>query len=239
LQLLDLGVSPSKVRGVESLLPRRHRRCSHLSWGRLRSRVLYAISYGDHRVSPRSVTTLPFPARPHGFLPTAVPRSSHRRFILSCAFTPLQSLSTHHPPSASRLRAPSLGFSAPFATSTRGVHWPRHPNPEPFRPRRFSRPRRISPPLALWVCFTPLPRPGFALQGLSLQHSRASSSLASCPPVVGWSSLPARKRWRQEDQPVCRALLRAGVRCRSGWFRPRATRSPHELHLPRVSLRTS
>jgi hypothetical protein len=35
-----------------------------------------------------------------------------------------------------------------------------------FRPRRFSRPRRFAPPPALRVCFTPLPRPGFALQGV-------------------------------------------------------------------------
>jgi len=34
-----------------------------------------------------------------------------------------------------------------------------------FRPRRFSRPRRLPPPPALRVCFTPQPRPGFALQG--------------------------------------------------------------------------
>lgn len=35
-----------------------------------------------------------------------------------------------------------------------------------FRPRRFSRPRRVTPPRALWVCFTPQPRPGFSLQGI-------------------------------------------------------------------------
>jgi len=41
------------------------------------------------------------------------------------------------------------------------------PGPAPFRPRRFSRPRRLAPPPASRVCFTPLPRPGFALQGVS------------------------------------------------------------------------
>jgi len=34
-----------------------------------------------------------------------------------------------------------------------------------LRPWRFARLRRFSPPPALRVCFTPLPRPGFALQG--------------------------------------------------------------------------
>jgi len=56
----------------------------------------------------------------------------------------------------------------------------------PFRPRRFSRPRRLSPPPGLWVCFTPQPRPGFALQGFSLASSRADSSPSlSCPLTVG------------------------------------------------------
>jgi hypothetical protein len=34
-----------------------------------------------------------------------------------------------------------------------------------LRPWRFARLRRLTPPPALRVCFTPLPRPGFALQG--------------------------------------------------------------------------
>jgi len=49
--------------------------------------------------------------------------------------------------------------------------------PPPFRPRRFTRPRRFSPPAGSWVYFTPLPRPGFALQGISLAHSRNISSM--------------------------------------------------------------
>jgi hypothetical protein len=81
---------------------------------------------------------------------------------------------------ARRLPAPStfLGVSCPIAAqpaeSTYTVpgfrQAPRrgHPKPTSFRPRRFSRPRRLPPPLTSQVCFTPQPRPGFALQGLPL-----------------------------------------------------------------------
>jgi len=41
-----------------------------------------------------------------------------------------------------------------------------------FRPRRFARPRRFTPPLPSRACFIPLPRPGFALQGF-LPHRGA------------------------------------------------------------------
>jgi hypothetical protein len=59
----------------------------------------------------------------------------------------------------------------------------------PFRPRRFSRPRRLSPPLGSWVYFTPQPRPGFALQGFFLASSSVTSSVTPCPLAVGAESL--------------------------------------------------
>jgi len=46
----------------------------------------------------------------------------------------------------------------------------------PCRPRRFSRPRRFPPRLALWVYFTPLPRPGFSLQGFDSSTAAAALS---------------------------------------------------------------
>jgi hypothetical protein len=46
------------------------------------------------------------------------------------------------------------------------------PRPPSFRPRRFSRPRRFTPSIASWVCFTPLPRAGFTFQGFSLRPSQ-------------------------------------------------------------------
>jgi hypothetical protein len=50
------------------------------------------------------------------------------------------------------------------------------PSPTSFRPQRFSRSRRFSPPRTSWACFIPLPRPGFALQGFSPLPSRLASS---------------------------------------------------------------
>jgi len=59
-----------------------------------------------------------------------------------------------------------------------------------FRPRRFARPRRFTPPPALRVCFTPQPRPGFALQGIVPRAEPYRVSPArSCPPGVGRKSL--------------------------------------------------
>jgi hypothetical protein len=49
---------------------------------------------------------------------------------------------------------------------------PRHLVP----PERFSRFRRVTPPRTLWAYFIPLPRTGFALQGLSSLPSRRASS---------------------------------------------------------------
>jgi hypothetical protein len=58
------------------------------------------------------------------------------------------------------------------------------PSPRQCRPRRFSRPRRFVPPVTSRVCFTPLPRPGFALQGLVPDAKPCAFSRASCPLVV-------------------------------------------------------
>jgi len=71
-----------------------------------------------------------------------------------------------------------LGVSPLIATWVEGVHSRGHPKPASFRPRRFARPRRLTPPSTSWVCFTPLPRPGFAPQGFASSHSCTSSSLA-------------------------------------------------------------
>ena len=60
---------------------------------------------------------------------------------------------------------PSSRHQPAASTAARGT------TPElTFRPRRFSRPRRLPPPPALRVCFTPQPRPGFAPQGFVPPH---------------------------------------------------------------------
>jgi len=98
--------------------------------------------------------------------------SSSRELRLS--FRVLRSVPAHN----LAIVSTSLGVSFPIATSTGGVHVRGHPRPASFRPRRFSRPRRLAPPPALRVYFTPQPRPGFTLQGFSLRRSRTTSSVA-------------------------------------------------------------
>jgi hypothetical protein len=55
-----------------------------------------------------------------------------------------------------------------------------------FRPQRFSRSRRFSPPRAARACFIPQPRVRFPLQGLPPVASRADSS-----PAHPLSALPS------------------------------------------------
>jgi hypothetical protein len=58
----------------------------------------------------------------------------------------------------------------------------------PFRPQRFARSRRFSPPRTLRICFTPLPRPGFSFRGFRPSPSCRSSSLQRCL-LVGSSAV--------------------------------------------------
>jgi len=111
------------------------------------------------------------------FLPSPSAGHLRIRLILSCASLLLQSLSSHRRPGAD-VRAPSMGF---------------HPSSRCHRPEStgegFPSPHRsvldvshvldgfLLQPTSR-VCFTPQPRPGFALQGFPRMRSRASSSLA-------------------------------------------------------------
>ena len=52
-----------------------------------------------------------------------------------------------------------------------------------------------------WVCFTPQPRPGFALQGVSLRHSRDTSSVPVALSSVGAESLLPVARQRHDPSP--------------------------------------
>jgi hypothetical protein len=89
----------------------------------------------------------------------------------------------------------------------------------------------------LRVCFAPLPRPGFALRGLPLSHSRTSSSLAVA--LLAFTLAPCRRLpsgasdARPSSGPcsVCQSVV-------PPWgFSPRPARSLPELPLPRVLLR--
>jgi len=86
--------------------------------------------------------------------------------------------------------------------------------------------------LPLRVYFNPQPRPGFALQGLSLARSRTSSSLAVA--LLPLPVAPAKSfiNWLQNAAPAYRAFLRPRIRRSTRLFRPRPARYPPELPLP-------
>jgi len=121
------------------------------------------------------------------FSSTTVPRiTCANRVHPLVRFTPLHSATVAGLPQIRKPEAPSLGFAVPL----RDINHPRLvPRaslicPVPCRPRRFARPRRFPPRLALWVYFTPLPRPGFTLQGFDSSSAAASAFTDRCPLVV-------------------------------------------------------
>jgi hypothetical protein len=75
-----------------------------------------------------------------------------------------------------------------------------------FRPRSFSLPRRLPPPLALQVYFTLQPRPGFSLQGFPLRRSRTSSSEATA--LLSFDAPPYRPlaRAAPDESPCLQGL---------------------------------
>jgi len=81
------------------------------------------------------------------------------------------------------------------------------------RPRRFSRPRRLTPSATWWACFIPQPRPGFAFQGFvpATQPDRLVDD--PCPPVVDHRFLPPSFLDDSgSDGLAFRALLRVAIR---------------------------
>ena len=115
---------------------------------------------------PTPASTSSFPTGKAVFLRSPSPARLRKRVHPLVGFTPLQSPAVSCPPRASRRGAPPVGFAFPLRDINQRHPYDGVPSPPTFRPRRFSRPRRFPPPPALWVYFTPQPRPGFALQGL-------------------------------------------------------------------------
>jgi hypothetical protein len=177
----------------------------------------------------------PFPVHPRGLPAVSVCRTlSYSAHPLGRFAFPSESTNQRRP--GTHVRAPSLGFlpssrhrpvestHASFPSSLRSAHDVSHV----LDGLLLHQPLR--------VCFTPQPRPGFALQGLPLAPSRAGSS-----PAVALVSLPAFPAVQfpnrlQVDTLAFRALLRVRVRGSTQRFRPRPARSPLELFLPRVFL---
>jgi hypothetical protein len=117
---------------------------------------------------------------PRWFSLSAVPRSLASSGSSSYAlYLPYRVRSCLSPARCPKALGAFLGVPVPFATQACGVHnSPGVPHPTSFRPQRFSRSRRLTPPHTARAYFIPLPRPGFALQGFSLLPSRLISSMS-------------------------------------------------------------
>jgi hypothetical protein len=107
-----------------------------------------------------------------------------------------------------------------------------------FRPQRFSRSRRFTPPSNLQVYFALLPRAGFAFQGFSPLPSCTVSSTAypfltlsnalllpGCPDSPDPTASPPRVWSKQRSVATDRG------------FSPADARSPLKFSLPRACLR--
>ena len=129
-------------------------------------------------------------------------------------------------------RAPPLGFRPssrhqPAASTTR----PGIPARTSFRPRRFSRPRRFAPPQASRVCFAPLPRPGFALQGFVPPRGSVPAFARPVHALLAVGPGPLSPR---AFVPVFRAFFPARSAVSPGLVQAPRIRAPPGLHLPRA-----
>lgn len=169
------------------------------------------------------------------------PRSCEYGFILSGASLPLQSsspLQTCPLP----LRAPSTfpGVPLPIATTTRGVHQSASFLSSPsFRPQRFSRSRRFTPPRTLRAYFIPLPRPGFTFQGFSSLPGRLASSTRRPLMLIHDLRLQPPKQLSSSDRVTFRGLNPGSDPLRqTEWLTLPTARSPLKFSPLRVYLRT-
>ena len=141
---------------------------------------------------PDPAVTSPFSCAP-GRLPLP-PSPAHLRARVHplVRFAPLQSVSVPNPPLAFRSAAPSLG-SPPSSRHQPVESTYREASRAPLRSVHdvfhvldgflLLRPLR--------VCFTPLPRPGFALRGFPLSPSRTGSSPAVA--LMSFAPAPCRR----------------------------------------------
>jgi hypothetical protein len=153
--------------------------------------------------------------RPRGFPSMPVPAPLRARIHPLLSFTSSSEYCCLLPARCPRAPSAFSRVLLPFATTARGVHstasFPLSPT---FRPQRFARSRRLTPPRTSQACFILQPRPGFALQGFSPLPSRlASSTSRALLPFLG-RLLPAScPTGARSSHPDSRALIRAAIRC--------------------------
>jgi hypothetical protein len=137
-------------------------------------------------------------------------------------------------PAPARLSCPGAfpGLPSLIATSTGGVHIHEHPKLATFRPRRFSRPRRLPPPPTFAGLFHPAATSRVRSSGSFPRKKPHGLVARRCPHAVCPSSLPEVSQWLQNAAPVFRALLLSRIRRSTQRFRLRPARYPPELPLP-------
>ena len=128
------------------------------------------------------------------FLPSPSAERLRIRLILPCASPPLQSLSSHCRPGAD-VRAAFPGLSSLIAVSSGRVHWSKRPRPAPFRPRRFSRPRRLPPPPDFAGLFHPATTSRVRSSGASPDAQPHELVARRCPLVVTRVPCPQFYPW--------------------------------------------
>jgi hypothetical protein len=108
---------------------------------------------------------------------------------------------------AQRPKSASLGVPSLIATSTVGVHHSAgNPNPSvTFRPRRFSRPRRLAPPPAFAGLFHPAATSRVCPSGVCPSRGAVPGFPGRFMPSWRWAHPPATS----ECAPAFRALLPA------------------------------
>jgi len=153
----------------------------------------YATGLRDHWF-PAPAKTSAFRPRPTVSLRPPSTAALRPRFHPPASFAPAPESCASQP--AHRAAKPDERLPWGFRPSSR--HQPaastpdRNPTPGlTFRPRRFSRPRRFAPPPTLRVCFTPQPRPGFALQGFVPLRGAVPGFPGRVMPSCRWTNPPA------------------------------------------------
>lgn len=221
---------------VFSLKAGRRRPTDHLSWGLLALQSVICAELPAHRVrwSRLGVGVSTSPARfslPHR------PRTTYAiRFILSCAFAPLQSISSSAclvPHDTKRL---PWGSTPLRDIDRRSPHSRRLPRPHFVPPSAFLTPSTACSSIGLAGLFHPAATSRIRSSGVfpPAQPSELVARRALVP--VDPIPLPAFPQAPGTSSPAFRACLRAGIRRDTPGVSRSVARSPLEFILPRVLL---
>jgi hypothetical protein len=157
------------------------------------------------------------------------------RFILPYASLPFRVLPFRTRPAPPGVEPLPWGWPCPLRDVSLQRPCNGVPIPPPCRPRRFSRPRRFAPLPALWVYFTPQPRPGFPFRGFPSRTAVAPRRRPVALSSVDDGSLLAVAHQRHVPSPRPQGFAPCGnplpnLRCLAA----DPTRSPPGLSLLQV-----